>query len=151
MDLGDINALKELSIRSGSVFYMRFDPKDNVVPKFAGDEYRDKYFVILGKNSDGSYIALSLINSEINVNLKTRIGLYQHQIKQEDYSFLQGKDRYLDCYNIKEVSVSRILELGEYKGVLNDDDLAKVIELVNTSPVVSVAMLKQYALLKSQE
>ena len=150
MDLGDINALKELSIRSGSVFYMRFYPKDNVVPKFAGDEYRDKYFVILGKDSDGSYIALSLINSEINANLKTRIGLYQHQIKQEDYSFLQGKDRYVDCYSIKEVSVSRILELGEYKGVLNDDDLAKVIELVNSSPVISVAILKQYSLLKSQ-
>lgn len=143
--------MKELSIQSGSVFYMRFYPEDNVVPKFAGDEYRDKYFVILGKDSDGSYIALSLINSEINANLKSRIGLYQHQIRQENYSFLRGKDRYVDCYSIKEVSASRILELGEYKGVLNDDDLEKVIELVNTSPIISVAMLKQYSLLKSQE
>lgn len=151
MDLGSIGSLKELSIRPVSVFYMRFYPEDNVVPKFAGDGHRDKYFVILGKDSDGLYIALSLINSEINSNLKSRIGLYQYQIKQEDYSFLQGKDRFVDCYSIKEVSASRILELGEYKGVLNDGDLAKVIELVNTSPVISVAMLKQYSLFKSQE
>lgn len=111
MDLGSIGSLKELSIRPGSVFYMRFYTEDNVVPKFAGDGHRDKYFVILGKDSDGSYIALSLINSEINSNLKSRIGLYQHQIKQEDYYFLQGKDRFVDCYSIKEVSASRILEL----------------------------------------
>lgn len=76
MDLGSIGSLKELSIRSGSVFYMRFYPEDNVVPKFAGDGHRDKYFVILGKDSDGLYIALSLINSEINSNLKSRIEVF---------------------------------------------------------------------------
>ena len=95
-----------------------------------------------------SYIALSLINSQINENLNSRIGPYQWLIKHKDYPFLKGKDRYVDCYNLKEVSLHRVVTLGEYIGVLSEADCRRVIELVNLSPVVSTAKLKQYALLQ---
>ena len=59
-------------VKPGSVFRMRFFPQDGIVPKDASDTWRDKYFVILGKNDEGDFVALSLINTEINEHLKQR-------------------------------------------------------------------------------
>lgn len=144
MEIGELHPLKVLAVKSGSVFRMRFYPQDGVVPKDEGDTSRDKYFVILGKNNDGNYVALSLINTEINENLKQRIGAFQYQISSSDYDFLNGKDRFVDCYDMKEVVSERIVEQGDYAGLISETDLKAIIKLVNNSPIVSVAKLKRY-------
>lgn len=144
MEIGELHPLKVLAVKSGSVFRMRFYPQDGVVPKDEGDTSRDKYFVILGKNNDGNYVALSLINTEINENLKQRIGAFQYQISSANYDFLNGKDRFVDCYDMKEVASDRIVEQGDYAGLISETDLKAIIKLVNNSPIVSVAKLKRY-------
>ena len=87
MEIGELRPLKEMAVKPGSVFRMRFFPQDGIVPKDAGDASRDKYFVIIGKNNEGDFVALSLINTEINENLKQRIGAFQYQISSSDYGF----------------------------------------------------------------
>jgi hypothetical protein len=54
MEIGELHPLKEMAVKPGSVFRMRFYPQDGVVPKDVIDTSRDKYFVILGKNDDGN-------------------------------------------------------------------------------------------------
>ena len=98
MTLSDLEALKGLSIQRGSVYFMRFYPSDGVRPKNPGDKYRDKYFVILGKDDEGNLVALSLINTEINESLYNRICPYQHLLYSSDYSFLKGKDHELHLF-----------------------------------------------------
>lgn len=144
MEIGELRPLREMAVCPGSVFRMRFFPQDGVMPKEKGDLSRNKYFVILGKNNDGEWIALSLINTEINEMLKQRIGGFQYQLSSANYGFLCGKDRFVDCYDMKEVAFERILEQGDYAGLINETDLKAIIKLVNNSPIASVAKLKQY-------
>ena len=127
---------------------MKFYPDDGVVPKNENDSSRDKYFVILGKDEEGGFVALSLINTEINENLKRRIGSFQYRISSANYDFLNGKDRFVDCYDMKEVTSVRIMDQGDYAGLINETDLNAVIKLVNDSPIVSVAKLKRFEIFK---
>ncbi|MBO7083018.1 MAG: hypothetical protein J6W30_04160 [Bacteroidales bacterium] len=144
MEIGELRPLREMAVCTGSVFRMRFYPQDGVVPKEVGDTSRDKYFVILGKDNEGGWIALSLINTEINENLKQRIGKFQYRISSAQYEFLNGKDRFVDCYDMKEVASIRIVDQGDYTGLINETDLKAIIKLVNDSPIASVAKLKRY-------
>lgn len=146
MTLSDLEALKGLSIQPGSVYFMRFYPSDGVRPKNPGDKYRDKYFVILGRDDEGNLVALSLINTEINGSLFNRIGPYQHLLYSSDYSFLKGKDRYVDCYQFKDVSVLRIVQYGEYIGTLSEEDMKAVLGLVAASPTAIPARLRQFSI-----
>ena len=133
-------------VKPGSVFRMRFFPQDGIVPKDASDTWRDKYFVILGKNDEGDFVALSLINTEINEHLKQRIGAFQYQISSIDYDFLNGRDRFVDCYDMKEVASERIINQGDYAGLISEADMNAIIKLVNDSPIVSVAKLRRYGI-----
>ena len=148
MDLGNLSDLKEMAVAPSSVFRMKLYPEDGVVPKNASDESRNKYFVILGKDENDDFIALSLINININENLKLRIGAYQHQIKSSDYAFLNGTNRYVDCYDIKEIKKEKVMESATYEGFLNQEDMDAVIKLANKSPIISDAKLKQYQIFK---
>ena len=138
MEIGESHPLKELAVNPGSVFRMRFCPQD-VVPKDNGDTSQDKYFVILGRDVAGGYVALSLVNTEINKNLKKRIGAFQYQISSYDYDFLND---FVDCYDIKEVASERILNQCDYAGLISKSDMNAIIKLVNGSPIVSVAKLR---------
>ena len=146
MEIGELRPLKEMAVKPRSVFRMRFFPQDGIVPKDAGDTSRDKYFVILGKNNEGDLVALSLINTEINENLRQRIGAFQYQINSSDYGFLNGKDRFVDCYDMKEVASERIIDQGDYAGLISEADMNAIIKLVNYSPIVSVAKLRRYGI-----
>ena len=117
MNLGDFSSqLKGLSITPGSVFRMILFPKDGITPKNEGDISRTKYFVVIGKDKDSILVGSLLINSEVNANLINAIAPYQHCIYPEDYSFLGGKYRFIDCYRIKELQFNSIIESAEYIG-----------------------------------
>lgn len=148
MEIGELRLLKGMAVSPGSVFRMKFYPDDGVVPKNENDSSRDKYFVILGKDEEGGFVALSLINTEINENLKRRIGSFQYRISSANYDFLNGKDRFVDCYDMKEVTSVRIMDQDDYAGLINETDLNAVIKLVNDSPIVSVAKLKRFEIFK---
>ena len=136
MNLGDFSSqLKGLSITPGSVFRMILFPKDGVTPKNEGDKSRTKYFVVIGKDKDSILVGSLLINSEVNANLINAIAPYQHCIYPENYSFLGGKYRFIDCYRIKELQFNSIIESAEYIGTISDADLNKAIVLTNASPV----------------
>lgn len=146
MTLGEIASLKELTIKPGSVFRMTFYPADGVQPKNPEDSSRNKYFVILGISEDLLLIGTVLINSEINQNLAKKISKSQWHLKSEDYDFLNGKDRYLDCYRILKVEYNRILQCAEFVGVLLERDLEWAIQLVNESPVTTTHDLQRFGI-----
>lgn len=146
MNLSELDGLKELTVNRGSVYRMRFYPSDGVKPKNPEDTFRDKYFVILGKDNEGVIVALSLINTDINEKLFNRIGPYQYMLCKSDYSFLKGKDRYVDCYQFKDISALRIVRFGEYIGTLNNRDLSEVLKLVALSPTAVPARLHKYSI-----
>lgn len=149
MKLGDFSAtLKEISIRPGSVFRMTLYPEDGVTPKNEGDVSRTKYFVVIGIDKDSILVGSLLINSEINSNLNSIIAPYQHRISNTSYGFIGNKDRYIDCYRIKELSYGKITDSGEYIGLISEGDLEKAIELAIASPVNKPRTLLKFGVLK---
>ena len=146
MELGDLSALKGLSIDKGSVFKMTLFPSDGVKPKKEEDISRDKYFVVLGKDNNSIIVGAVLINSDINYNLLLRIAPFQISLEPEEYEFLQGKRRFLDCYRIKKIPFERILNDAEFIGAVSDDIIERAIQLVNHSDVNSTKDLKQFGI-----
>ena len=147
MELGDIAALKAHAIDVGSVFKMTLYPEDGVKPKNEGETSRDKRFVVIGKTQDSVLVGSLLINSEINDNIFIKIGPYQHCIYPDQYGFLNGKERYIDCYKIFEFNFDRIMEKGEYIGQIDPDDIEEAIKSAKSSPVNTPYTLKKFKLM----
>lgn len=139
--------LKVLTIKRGSVFKMNLLPEDGIVPKNIEDKSRDKYFIILGVDGNRISVCSTLINSEINSKLFNIIGEYQHQIYAEEYDFLNGKDRYVDCYKLIELDYSKILNNGEYIGTVKDELVKEIVDIVRKAPLITEYKLKKYGLL----
>lgn len=139
--------LKVLTIKRGSVFKMNLLPEDGIVPKNIEDKSRDKYFIILGVDGNRISVCSTLINSEINSKLFNIIGEYQHQIYAEEYEFLNGKDRYVDCYKLIELDYGKILNNGEYIGTVKDELVKEIIDIVRKAPLITEYKLRKYGLL----
>ncbi len=146
MQLKDIQTFKTAQIRVGSIFKMTFYPKDGVTPKGKSSISRTKYFVIAGIDTNGNYVGVSLINTDVNINFARTIAPFQLCIYPEKYDFLKGRYRYVDCYVIRDIEKSRIRQNAEYIGCLEEDDIEKVRTLLKTSPVMDTKTIKQYNL-----
>ena len=140
----DSKALKTLSLKRGSVFKMELSPKEGVIPKNKGDVTRTKYFIILGIDNGQVMVCSVLINTLINPKLFNIIGEYQHLISAEEYEFLNGKDRYIDCTKLIELRYNKILENAEYIGAVKEDLINEIIELLHKSPFIKDTILKAY-------
>lgn len=146
MQLGDIASLKTIAIRVGSVFRIECFPKDGVTPKNTEDRSRHKFIIIVGIDSEGDYIGATLINSDINKNLFYRIAQYQIELSSERYQFLNGKNRFIDCYKIITLDKKRILSDAKYVGSINTEDIKKIRELVKTSPIIDNNTIREFNL-----
>ena len=69
-------------------------------------------------------------------------------IDPEEYDFLNGKFRYVDCYCIKELPYQRIMDTADFIGTINDSDMVTITELATKSPVNKPVLLKKYGLVK---
>lgn len=135
--------LRKQAVEIGQVLKMDMYPSDRVTPKRNAD-HKEKRFVIIGKHED-KLVAALLINSNINPNLFSRIGPYQHLIRSSDYDFLDH-DSYIDGYSLREFEVARVMESARYLGAVDEADLAEAIKHVCDSPDVKPFLLKKYGL-----
>lgn len=146
MKLGDLSALKGLTIAVGSVFRVECFPEDGVTPKGEGDTSRHKYIVIVGIDKAGNYIGATLINTNINENYKHIIGKYQREIHPERYKFLGGQSRFVNCYEMKPFPKERILEKATFIATLEEEDMQAIKELVKSSPITDRITIKRFNL-----
>lgn len=147
MELGEISALKSLSVEVGSIFRMTLRPEDGVTPKNTGDTSRTKYFAVIGIEANRVMVASLLVNSRINDRLFNIIAPYQHRILPEDYPFMTKDESFFDCYRIKEIPMERILSDGEYIGLVTAEDLEAITALTSKSPANARIILEKYNLL----
>lgn len=139
-------ALKILSIQKGSVFRMELKPTDGVTPKHLGEKSRDKYFIIVGIDKGKITVCSTLINTEINKKLFNIIAPYQHQINASEYEFLNGRDRYINCFRLIELDYNRIIEEAEYIGIIKPELLQELLSLLRKSPQIKPEQLKRFQL-----
>ncbi len=87
-----------------------------------------------------------MINTNVNINFAAKIAPYQLCIYPDKYEFLDGKYRYVDGYAIKQIKKERIQNEAEYIGILEDDDIEKIRELLRKSPAMDTRTLRQFGI-----
>ena len=135
-------------LSSGDVYKMHLGEEEQVKGKNPGDNGRTKFFIVLGKTTDGSIIGFTLINSHINENLTPELKDNFYEIKPSAYSFLDHNS-FVDCDQIKEIKADKFCSLFKKdtkQGEINDSDMKLIIEAVKASKVISKKTLKKFGL-----
>ena len=135
--------LASKTVKVGDVYEITMTEANGIRPK-AGDLSRDKYFVVLGFDSEGAAYGGVIINSQLNKNLPGYIKMYHMPIKQSKYSFLRY-DSFIDCVRLKIASLNKFNEWN-YLGEIDEYDLELIIGTIRESPLESVEHLARYGL-----
>ena len=77
----ELSRLASRIVRVGDVYEMTMTEANGIRPK-AGDASRDKYFIVLGFDSNGVAYGGVIINSQINRNLPAHLKMYNMPIQQ---------------------------------------------------------------------
>lgn len=135
------------TIQRGDVIRMEMTSEEGVKPKNAGDESRNKYFIVLGKTTDGKLIGFVLINTNVNQNLSASLKNLHYPLSASKYPFLK-KNRFVDCAKLKEITIENFT--NRYKcqsfGQIDSDDLDFITEAVVSSPLETVKHLRKFGL-----
>lgn len=138
-----------ITICRRDVYRMKLTPNEGVKPKEKEDEGRNKFFVVLGEDIDGNIIGFVLINSHINPYLTDEVKDLHYPISKNEYPFLDGVNRFVDCNKIKRITRKRFDELfkrDSKKGEINEYDFNLIVETLKSSPSVTPKELKRLGL-----
>ena len=122
---GDLNV--------GDIVYQTLDRNDGLT--LTGEfNTRDKYFVIVGKKSNGDAIGLCLVNSNLDFYKDNpAMQRFQYTLRQADYPQVLKKDSRLDCAQLYEMKSRKSVAVkAEVVGHLTDTDEKAVISLVSS-------------------
>lgn len=137
-------------VNKGSVYRMKLTPEEGVIPKKEGDDDRNKYFIVIGFDKNGSAIGFVLINTLIHKSLSLDLQCLQYPVTPQKYPFLK-KIRYVDCSEIKSIQRDKFNSLFSAEkefGQIDDEDMSFIIECVKNSPVVTPKMLKRFGIIE---
>ena len=115
-------------VEEGDVYRMRLDGREGVVGKDGADS-RNKYFVLVGNDSEGNAFGFFLIDTNINPSLPEARKQKPYKLLSCNYDFLEGTDRYVDCSDFKVIQKERFSALFSAKksiAKINKKDIAKI-------------------------
>lgn len=131
-------------LSAGAVHYVAMDKANGIIPK-KGDNYRNKYFVILGVDGNGNAFGGVIFNSKVNPKAPLQHQLYHFPIKEHSYSFL-SRDSFIDCSTLMTVQVSA-LSTTTFCGTLSEEHLDSVLTSVRECRTIPAFKLKRYGII----
>ncbi|MDE7334799.1 MAG: hypothetical protein K2N10_00620 [Muribaculaceae bacterium] len=140
---GEVARLAAKTIKIGDVYEITMTEENGIKPK-PGDISRNKYFVVLGFDSNGVAYGGVIINSQINKNLPGYIKMYHMPIKQSKYPFLKY-DSFVDCVQLKTAQRHKFSEWN-YLGSIDEYDVDLIIGTIKESPRESAEHLALFGL-----
>lgn len=109
---------------------------------------REKLFVILGRDKEGHFFGLGMINSEART--KFEAADYQYKLLKEKNSFLDH-DSFVDCSYIWERSIEDVESYAcdprRLKGKLSDNDLDVILSIIIQADTIPLIDLKRFGLI----
>lgn len=129
----------------GDIVYQNMDRKDGLVLN-KGYDTRQKYFVIVGKNSKGDAIGLCLINSDLDFYKDVpAMQRFQYTLKATDYIGVLTKDSRLDCAQLFSMKARKSIAVGaKVVGHLTQEDKSRVLSLVASCVFIDAHIKKVY-------
>lgn len=149
--LGDLigdksDLLARTVVEIGDVHLLPLTQQEGVTPK-DGQDFRNKYFVVLGFDSAGNAIGGVVINSAINHNLPSSVTDYLMPISVKDCPFL-NHDSFVNCSYLFVVNKEKITS-KTFKGKIEDESLmGLIIGTIIESPHVNKQQLKEFGIMK---
>lgn len=131
------------NVTRGDVFRICLDRSNGITPK-QGDISRNKFFVVLGKDSQGNIYGGVIINSAINQRLSPARKMLLMPVKASKYGFLEH-DSFVDCACLMTVR-SDGYATWQYKGRMDDDDVELITGTVSESPFETKAKLEIFGI-----
>ena len=122
----ELSKLATHTVKVGDVYEITMTEANGIKPK-AGDCSRDKYFIVLGFDSNGVAYGGVIINSQINKNLFLRY------------------DSFVDCVRLKIAHPQKFNEWN-YLGEVDEYDVELIIGTIKESPAESIEHLSQFGL-----
>lgn len=139
----ELARLASRTVKAGDVFEITMTEANGIKPK-TGHTSRDKYFIVLGFDSNGVVYGGVIINSQINKNLPAHLKMYHMPLKQSKYHFLRY-DSFVDCLRLKIAFPQKFNEWN-YLGTIDSYDVELIIGTVKESPAESAERLAQFGL-----
>lgn len=144
--LGDMaDKLTQDSINIGDVYLLNLDQNNGITPK-NGDTTRNKFFIVLGFDSEGDVIGGLVINSKINYNLPPSVTYYQLPVSVEQFPFLEHNS-FINC---SKIIVAKRCKFNKttYRGEITDTEMMeRIINTVKESPTVNKMQLKEFGII----
>lgn len=140
----ELSRLASRAVSVGDVYEMTMTEANGIKPK-DGYSSRDKYFIVLGFDSNGVVYGGVIINSQINKNLPAHLKIYHMPLRQSKYPFLRY-DSFVDCLRLK-VAYPQKFDEWNYLGEIDDFDMELIIVTVKESPAESEERLAQFGLI----
>ena len=137
--------LTQDNINIGDIHYLNLDKRNGITPK-NGDETRDKYFIVLGFDTEGNIIGGVVINSSINYKLPSEITDYYLPIEVERFPFL----RYNSFVNCSNIIIARREKFNKdtYRGTIVDNEILElIVNTVKESPTVNKKQLEEFGII----
>lgn len=139
----ELARLATQTVSVGDVYEITMTEANGIRPK-PGDKSRDKYFVVLGFDSDGVAYGGVIINSNINKNLPGHLKMYHMPLKKSKYSFLRY-DSFVDCLQLKTAYPNKFNE-WRFLGKIDEFDVGLIIGTIKESPRESAEHLALYGI-----
>lgn len=139
----ELYRLASRTVKIGDVYEITMTEANGIRPK-SGDISRNKFFVVLGFDSESIAYGGVIINSQINKNLPAYIKMYHMPVMQSKYPFLKY-DSFVDCFRLKTAHPDKFNE-WTYLGKIDEYDVELIIGTIKESPGESEEHLAQYGL-----
>lgn len=143
LDGGTIKDIAQITVKVGDVFRIKMDMTNGIVPK-KGDDSRNKYFIVLGFDSEGNAYGGVIINSRINECVPQAIRDLHMPIKCSVYPFLEH-DSFVDCSKLKTANAAKFC-LWKYLGAIEQDMVELIIGTIRESPNETAEHLAMFGL-----
>lgn len=143
LDKGSLDSIARNSIDKGNVYRIKMDRSNGITPPH-GDPSRNKFFVVLGFDSQGNVFGGVIINSRINPRVPQSVRDWQMPLSSSRYNFLRY-DSFVDCSKLKTVKAEKFPS-WKLLGTILPDDLQTIISTVRSSPNETVVRLKAFGL-----
>lgn len=149
--LGDLfgkkaDFLVRMSISVGDVHRLPLSEKEGITPKNSQD-FRNKYFIVLGFDSSGNIIGGVVINSNVNNKLPSVITDYMLEVKVEQCQFLKHNS-FVNCSHLIVVNKEKFSK-NTFVGRIEEGGLMDlIIGAVTECPMVSRQLLREFGLIK---
>lgn len=140
-----LGRLAKSTIAKGSVYRLKLTEAEGVKPKNAGDDSRNKFFIVMGTAEDGTVIGFVLINSSVNAHIPQRLRSLHYLLRAEDYPFLIV-DRYACCGELKTIDTTEFFSRfkDDAVGQISEEHLDVISSLLASSDDVPAALLRSF-------